>query len=391
MEAGFWPRLSKDPFRAFFPLGAALAILGLAPWIVGAVTHASYPRDLHRVLMIDGFLLSFVCGFLMTAIPRFTSAPYATRFEVTSVFALLALAAAGAFFPVQTFSYLCAALALLSLMRFAALRFLKRTANPPHTFVFIGVGLSLWLIANLVEALASLGLSTPGLSLIADDLFSNGVIMCLIFGVGGRLIPGILGWQEIASQQRANYEAAPSYFSAIPWTIRVAVGVFLVSFFARPLLPLTACMSLRAAVSLYFALAIWRIHRLPPSKSYLSIGVWLACWFLAAGYLVPLVWPESGVHGLHVLFVAGFSLLTLLISMRVSFAHGPAGTAAEKTSPSILVFCGLIVFAMVTRVTAILWPRIYIDHLGYASATWLIGMIVWSWVILRRTELRRPQ
>jgi uncharacterized protein involved in response to NO len=391
MNAGFWSRISKDPFRVFFPLGIALAVLGLVPWIVGAMTHASYPRDLHRVLMIDGFLLSFVCGFLMTAIPRFTSASHATRLEVTSAFALLALAAVGAFFAVQTFSYLCAALALLGLMRFAVLRFLKRAANPPHTFIFIGVGLFLWLIANLVEASATLGFGAPELSIVAGDLFSNGVIMCLIFGVGGRLIPAILGWQEIVGQPRASDEAASSYFSSIPPTIRVAIGVFLFSFFARPWLPLTVCMSLRATVSLYFAFAIWRIHRLPPTKSYLSIGIWFACWSLALGYLVPIVWPESGVHGLHVLFISGFSLLTLLISMRVSFAHSAAGTSAEKTSPSILVFCGLIVFAMVTRVTAILWPRIYIDHLGYASATWLIGMVVWVWVIVRRIELRRPQ
>src|SRR6185312_12600360 len=145
--------------------------------------------------------------------------------------------------------------------------------------------------------------------------------MCLILGVGGRLIPAILGWQEVVSSQRAKYENAGSFLQAVPLSIWLAVAAFVLSYFLKPLLPFEFCMAVRLAVTVFFAVRFWRIYRLPPKKSYLSWCVWLCSWCLVAGFVVPMVWPQLGVHGLHVLFVSGFSLLTLLISMRVNFAH----------------------------------------------------------------------
>ena len=86
---------------------------------------------------------------------------------------------------------------------------------------------------------------------------------------------------------------------------------------------------------------------------------------------------------MHVLFIGGFSLLILLISVRVSLAHSPVGTGAEKTSRSIIVFSALVLLAMVTRVTAILWPKIYLHHLGFAGMTWLLALCVWGFLVMK--------
>jgi uncharacterized protein involved in response to NO len=377
-------KLEDDPFRLFFPLGAALALAGVLPWAVQSFTHASYPRDLHRVLMIDGFTLSFVCGFLMTAVPRFTGSRHATMPEVSIVFLCLLLSGAGAFSSSQSLSFLSAAVVLLTLIAFAARRFLKKTSNPPYTFIFIGVGLLLWFFSNVVLFLNSTGaLNSPPLTDIAWDLFTNGAIMSLILGVGGRLIPGILGWQQIVTHQRQRYEAPRPFLALVPPAIWIAVALFVLSYLLDPLLPLPLRLSARLAVALYFALGYWAIWKIPATRSLLTWNIWLSCWCLALGYLFPLLWPEFGVHVMHVLFIGGFSLLMLLISTRVSLAHSPGGTAPEKTSRSILVFSALILMAMLTRVTAILWPKIYLDHLGFAAMTWIAALVVWAFLVFK--------
>lgn len=380
MTTEFWTKIEKDPFRIFFPLGAALAIAGIIPWAVQYWTHASYPRDLHRVLMINGFSLAFVCGFLMTAIPRFTGTNHATRSEVSLIFVLVLLAGIAAFFPSQSASFLAAVIALVGLMSFAGRRFIHKTSNPPYTFIFIGVGLLLWLLSNFLLFLNSVAaILSPELLDVSQDVWSNGAIMSLILGVGGRLIPGILGWQAVVSHQKRGYETQAPFLSVIPISLWIAVAAFVLSYFLKPFLPLSICLSVRLAVTVYFALMYWKLWKLPATRSLLTWNLWICCWCLALAYLFPLVWENLGVHMMHVLFIGGFSLLMLLISTRVSFAHSSIGTEAEKTSRSIAIFSSLILLAMLTRVTAILWPPIYLDHLAFAAIIWLMALCVWLW------------
>lgn len=381
-----WTKLQKDPFRLFFPLGAALALAGVAPWASQYFTHASYPRDLHRMLMINGFLLSFVCGFLMTAVPRFTASFQATGLEITAIACFLFAAAVSAFQQSPMLNSLFSTFAVLTLISFAARRFLNKKSNPPYTFVFIGVGLLLWLLASVSMLIQNFATLPASVSFIADDVFSNGAIMSLILGVGGRLIPGILGWQEIVTLQRQRYETPRSYLRLIPVSIWLAVILFLLSFFLTPIVPLQLCFWVRFAVTLYFAIRYWKLYRVPATRSFLTWSIWLSAWSLVLGYLLPAIWVQAYVHALHLLFVGGFSLLTLIIAMRVTFAHGPTGTAVEKTTPAILVVSFLIAFAALTRVTAIIWSKIYLDHLGYAAMTWILALGLWVFTLFRPTS-----
>ncbi len=378
-----WQKIEKDPFRIFFPLGAILALCGLAPWLGHFFGYIGYPRTLHELLMMNGFLLSFVCGFLMTAIPRFTGANYATRYEIVTVLTMIITSAFVAFSRLQSVNYLLSSFAIIFLASFAIRRFVKRTANPPHTFIFIGLGLVLWLCGNLGQYLSARGLvQSASVAEMFQDLFTNGAIMCLVLGVGGRVMPAILGWQDVVTHMRKQYETAGSFFGKIPFAIWASICVFLLSFLLEPFISIRVCFSLRGLVTLYFGIKFWRIFQLPKNRSYLAWGIWLSAWCLAVGYFIPAIWISQEVDALHFLLVGGFSLLTLLIAMRVSFAHSPAGTDIEKRSPLILIFAGLILLAMITRVTAIIWPPIYLDHLGYAAATWLVGLLLWGWLVV---------
>jgi len=380
-----WQIVQKDPFRLFFPLGAVLALVGVAPWAMQLFENASYPREFHRIFMIDGFLLAFVCGFLMTAIPRFTASFPAEKVEVLGVLTGLAGTAIAAFLLPPWAPFLFSALVVLVLMEFAARRFAKRTSNPPYTFIFIGVGIAFWLAANVVQSLYFMGINVPvEIVGIANELFTNGAIMSLILGVGGRLIPGILGWQEIVSQQRKQYEKNEPFIGLVPLEIWAAIGLFAASFLLQPLLPLVLCLLIRGGVTAFIAFKYWRIHQFPKTRSFLTWSIWASCWCLTLGYFLPALWPGGAAHAMHLLFVAGFSLLTLLISTRVSFAHSSRGTDDEKSARGILIFAGVLLLAMVTRVTASLWPKIYFHHLGYAATLWILGLAIWAYTIIVR-------
>ena len=83
-----------EPFRIFFPAGTLIGIAGIALWpayYAGLVI--TYPGTGHARLMIEGFMASFIIGFLGTAGPRMTSTLPFSRLEVVALFTLDLLAA----------------------------------------------------------------------------------------------------------------------------------------------------------------------------------------------------------------------------------------------------------------------------------------------------------
>jgi uncharacterized protein involved in response to NO len=59
---------SEEPFRLFFPIGLLLGIVGVALWpLYYAGFATTYPGTMHARLMVEGFMASFIIGFLGTA------------------------------------------------------------------------------------------------------------------------------------------------------------------------------------------------------------------------------------------------------------------------------------------------------------------------------------
>ena len=62
-----------EPFRIFFPAGILIGMAGVALWPAYYFDRtAAYPSISHARLMIEGFMASFIIGFLGTAGPRIT-------------------------------------------------------------------------------------------------------------------------------------------------------------------------------------------------------------------------------------------------------------------------------------------------------------------------------
>src|SRR5690242_15867844 len=82
------PPAAQDPYRTLFPIGVAFAVIGALLWPLALWVGIPYPGVLHPVLMIEGFELAFVAGFLLTILPRVTRTDVTDRREVPWVLAM---------------------------------------------------------------------------------------------------------------------------------------------------------------------------------------------------------------------------------------------------------------------------------------------------------------
>ena len=73
-----WPLICREPYRLLFPLGALFGCLGVGHWLLYALQWSSASNLFHASIQMTAYMYCFIAGFLMTALPRFASAPPAS-------------------------------------------------------------------------------------------------------------------------------------------------------------------------------------------------------------------------------------------------------------------------------------------------------------------------
>ncbi len=375
--------IKKNPFRLFFPVGWLLGLSGALLWILfhqGIID--GNPKEHHGHLMIGGFLLSFVMGFLMTAIPRFTKTEYANSLEIIISVVLVFLMSWSGLFYVSGLFNITSLLGLLFIIAYSVRRFIKRESNPPDTFIFVGVALLMGLLG------ISLVLSHEYYHL-GELLFFQGMPFSLVLGVGGRLVPGILGHGEVVKAQRDRYENLESFFKIVPAMNYLLAMVFVASFFTEHYLSQVVGHALRAVVISYIATVYWRIFKFPVKRTVHTFSIWLACLFIFSGSWLYSFLPS--IHVLHLIYIGGFGFITLLVASRVTLAHGDGGMEIEGEKFPFLWICILLSLSAVTRASAYLFPAQYQSHISYSAGLWIVGFIIWGIVFIPRICTRQRQ
>jgi uncharacterized protein involved in response to NO len=322
---------------------------------------------IHANLMIVGFLFSYSLGFLMTAVPRFTGAAHARRWEI-AVAVVLSLSSFSGVYPNAI------AMAVLAFLAFFFLsRIRTRTYSPPKHFVFIPLGLLLGLAG---AALMMMG------SLAGRVFLYQGTMLCFVLGVGGKLVSALLGWSapplvQIETAHTGKRGCLISFDVALP--VALLTAGFLLEFTAWQML----ARILRALSATYVGLSAWKLFQRPKIRGRLSNWLWISCWGLVSGSWLYALSTLLGTHGLHLMFICGFGLMTLIIASRVTLAHGGYDLELESKSRSIRWMGVFILAAALTRVTAPLTPS-YLHHLTYAAGAWLIALLIWSAVFVPR-------
>ena len=224
--------------------------------------------------------------------------------------------------------------------------------------------------------------SSPVILNLGKVCFFDTMVLSLIIGIGGRLIPGILGFQEVVQAQRKVYEAPKPFLSVIPKAVFLLALLFIVSIFLEVIGVTRVGYFLRAIVVTYAGVVFWRIHKKPPEWKWHGFYIMVACWFIvSASWLLVFI----GSHQIalkHLSYIGGYSLLTFLVASRVILAHGTSGLGMEKGHFPFTIVGLLIALAAVTRASANFIPAGYTSHLGFAALCFFVGAIVWGGVFL---------
>lgn len=376
-----------EPYRVLFPLGAGFAIAGVLPWIAAGLGGAPWPGTLHAGLMIQGFELCFVTGFLLTAMPAFTHGAKCRGWELAGA-VVLALAygllhafgqaaAAGAAF----------ALALAFTMTAVARRVRFGGAAPPEEFLLVGLGLLLGVLGGTLQALAGAGVLTEPTPRFGLRMVARGMMPAIVLGLGGLLVPTFAMMKDplaIAGVARAG-ERLPrrAFVLAIGAAIYYALACE-----AKGAAGLGAWV--RAAAGLASTMLAWKLWRAPGRPVRLSWALWAAGWCVALGLLAAAALPAYEVTAWHLVFVGGYGLLTLAIATRVVVSHGGHEMAEEN---------GVLGATVVAAVGAALVLRLASDGASpaalrldaLAALAWSLGWGLWlarAWPRVRHTKRR---
>lgn len=361
----------KEPFRLFFPLAMIYLFIGVGLWLLQPIAPEFYPVQWHRSLVMNGYFVCILYGFLFTAYPQFSQSPLITKteFSLASLLTLAPVLVAGLTVPWPLgLTSICQALFLLY---FIFSRITKLKANPPYSFIFILVALLLWIYSEV----SSLATGEPE----ALWLFYEASTLAFIIAVGARLIPGLLGHQQIVDYQRSLYEKPEPYYKVVPKGFYLMAIVYFLS-----AMPWQKDLGfLRVAILTTIALSYWRIFTLPTTRTSFSWSVWLCCWGIILAQYAKLFFLEFGIHILHAHFILAIVLLTLLVITRVSNAHLLKIKDLEKKK-TLLVITFLLFLTAATRVSAPMLPASYENHLAYSAFVLLLSFIIWFFLLFNK-------
>jgi uncharacterized protein involved in response to NO len=369
------PAWSREPYRLLFPLGALLAVLAVLPFALGGA-GGGFLGFFHSVAQIQGFLTCFVVGFLFTFVPRRTHTAGPEEWELTAALALPAGAVASAWGDAGVLPYLLW-LALVGIVLAFTVRRLRAAparGRIPPVFVWVPISLAAGaagaLLAGLGPALAGGG--APASWAIGRGLLVQGFVAGLVIGVGGILVPQLTRGEatpESVEPRRLRREVALHAAAAI---------AFFGSFPLEVLHDARTGMALRALVATGVLLAVARIHRLPTLPGLHRRLVWLGTWLVPLGFWMGALLPHLRGAALHVLFVGGFSQITLAVSTQVVLAHGGRPERLGGSPWPLRAMAVLLAAAFAGRIAAGLDGARAAGWLALAGVAFAGAVVAWA-------------
>jgi len=365
---------ARDPYRVLFPTGVAFALLGAALWPLALVARIPYPGTLHASLMIEGFELSFISGFLLTILPRITRTDPTGATVTNAALALLVSFGAAALAGQLAVAHGCALLLLLLLASVMLRRVRAHKNDPPQEIVFAPFGLLLGIAgAALQLATAAAWLVEPG-PRFGIRLMSLGMVLAMVLGFGTLLVPVFLEIKDpLVIPKIARPHERPARRA-----IYLALAISLVLTFVADGAGAAAVGAFGRAVLASLVLGLgWKIWRRPGRRTFPAAVLWSSGWMIGAGLWAAALLPLHTVAALHVVLLGGFGALTLGIASRVVVTHGGHGPDREArlVTPAR---AALLAFALAARLAAEADPGHAPGWLAAAGIAWILAWAGWS-------------
>ncbi len=374
-------RLLEEPYRLFFPLGALAGIFGVGQWLLYTlgVLH-SYTGQGHAFVQIQAFLAAFACGFLFTMITKRTQTRGPTPGELLLVSFLVALVTASSLLDQWTVAEASFLAILILLVRFVVSRIGQSEAlkRPPNAFVLVPIGLMSGCVGTLLVLLADFSLLDRWAIVIGRGLIQEGMFLCLVLGLGHLLFPAIMGIAGLPDEEISQPRKGRWIYVVLGLSLLVSFpGQYLLGEEFGTLLGRHLGYGIRFVLVTATMFAGIRAHNWPISPGLNRRMAWLAFWSLPVGLGLTAIFPLYKVAMLHVVFVGGFSLLALSISSHVIAIHSGRTDLTVQKPWQVWGFGALFLVAMLTRVTADLFPESYWVHIGGAAGAWILALTFW--------------
>lgn len=358
--------MAAEPYRKLFVLGLICGVIGVSLWPLYLTGQLSYPILPHSHIMVTGMFLAFVSGFLMTALPKMSGTAKAS---VGESWVPVGLLGGSVFLALMGKGMWASALAggqFIFLIQFAVRRFLKRQANPPQGFLFVPFGLLWGLIGVSLQTLEGAGVLLPAaLSELGKIGLQQAFLLNLVVGLGSRLIP-FLSRVGVADPMSQLAESKVKGLS-----ILVALNL---SFLLEPILPTWMVYSLRGVVLGVAAVVLFGFLKKPSQATIVGVSLRASVSMMTAAYLGIGLFPQFQLALLHIVFIGGYTLLTLTVATRVTLAHGGHSLGLEVRSLTLVATLVLLIVAATLRSLSIL---------SWAATIWLLAVMTWSFGIGR--------
>lgn len=361
--------LFKLGFRIFFLSAGLTAIFSMALW--GAIYHqyssivftAVSSMQWHAHEMIYGYSIAVIAGFLLTAVKNWTGQNTLVGKSLMALFSLWLTARITILLGSDYFlwaAFFDSAFLVLLLVSVAYPIIKVKQWN--HLIVLFII--LMLLTFNVIFYLGGLDKFTQGVEIgLYGGLY---IVVMLIQVMGRRVIPFFI-------ERGVGYEV--TLFNSV-WLDRMII-LLLMGFVVSTLFTELNLVSASLAFALFISNAIRLIgwHTKGIWNKSMLWSIYLACWFIALGFLLIALSYAGGVSkylGIHAIAVGGISLITMGMMSRVALGH--TGRDVSKPSRLISIALAIVVMASLVRVFfPLLAPNSYALWVGLSQVLWIIA------------------
>ncbi len=377
-------KCADEPFRLFFPLGIIWLLFGILFWPLAVYfPHLNHHTpQFHVQLMILGFMLSFIVGFLGTALPRFTQTKHFTPMELFLILAPYSMILHGIFNHKDRITYFAFLVLILVFLSRLLSRFLQKKRMPPPSFIYIPVAFLCMMIVGILQLQHTLNpITDPHLLQLSRLLFSQAIVLLLLMGIGSFLIKSILGWADPLPQNPGDTIPTFKFNKKIYFHLLCALFLLL-SYFIEVWLHIFLGRVLRTFIVSFVLTYEIKVHKIPASGKLTAHTLRTSLILLMLGMWGQLLAPDRYyLPFAHLIFYGGFLLSTLSVATRVILSHcGYAHLLNQRYLPYSIA-CTFILLGLLGRFVAD-YTQTYLNHLAWAAILLACGVIIWSIFIL---------
>ncbi len=375
----------KEPYRLLFPIGLIGACVGLGIWLpfLFGLSGFAYPGSSHALLQIQGYLLAFILGFLLTMLPKVLALPPWSAWSFYPIPTLLVLQTVALLIWGPGLAQILHGLLMAYVLILLGLRFPRRGQKPPPSFLLIAAALladfagTAFLLATQfrAESFTFFGASPV---LLGYSLQYQAFPLLLILGVGSFLLPRFFLYER-------PHVPKPWFSSRLFW-VSIALLIFTscwlesaTGLHRETLAMMRISYALRFGAIALVLFPVIGLHRvvwkIPP---YLQ-GARFGLYGIALGLGLAMADPVHRLAWLHLVFIGGYGGLTLAVASRVVAGHGGVPALLVDSASWAWYWGPFFALGIILRLGADFWLSLRNPMLIAATLSMMLGFAVWAW------------